>query len=60
MQLGCAYHCFIAEKNTTISYFNWLSISSLVKYRRLCVLHKIYMGDGTVLGPPWSKILSQS
>ena len=32
--------------------FNWLTVSSLIKYRCLCGLRKIYMGDGTVLDPP--------
>ena len=32
--------------------FNWLSVSSLIKYHCLCALHKIYMGDGTMLDPP--------
>ena len=32
--------------------FDWLSVSSLIKYRCLCALHKIYMGDGTMLDPP--------
>ena len=32
--------------------FDWLSVSSLIKYCCLCALYKIYMGDGTMLDPP--------
>jgi len=31
--------------------FHWLTVSSLIKYRCLCALYKIYMGDCTVLDP---------
>ena len=32
--------------------FNRLTVSTLIKYRCLCALHKIYVGDDTVLDPP--------
>ena len=34
------------------SKLHWLTVSSLIKYRCLCALHKIYHGDGIVLDPP--------
>ena len=40
------------HKSEHYTSFNWLTVSSLIKYRCLCALHKIYMGDGTVLDPP--------
>ena len=32
--------------------FHWLTLSSLIKYRCLCALHKIYFGEGIALDPP--------
>ena len=34
------------------SKLHWLTVSSLIKYRCLCALHKIYLGNGIVLDPP--------
>ena len=31
---------------------HWFTVSSLIKYRCLCALHKFYHGNGIALDPP--------
>ena len=40
-----SYHCHQLN-------WPWLSLPSLIKYRSLCVMHKIYYGTSVLLNPP--------